>query len=184
MDPLLFAVFLGVLHGVDPGRGWLFAVYSYVLTRDRGKALLTLTALWGGHSLGILLTYPAAVLLMHARPLMALAVASLSFMPLLHGRLNPHGAARPWSRTPALATTSLVVGVAHGGGLLLGALCGFSPWAYMAHIFSVYIASGVVAAVFAGALSALKRIINFDYVYAATGVLVATYLVLQNPLAV
>jgi hypothetical protein len=54
----------------------------------------------------------------------------------------------------------------------------------MAHIFSVYIASGIMAVVFAGALSALKRIINFDYVYAATGVLVATYLVLQNPLAV
>jgi hypothetical protein len=178
MDPLFFAIFLGVLHGADPGRGWLFAVYSYVLTKDRGKALLTLSALWGGHSIGIMATYLAAAPLLGLRHLAAAAVASLSAVPLIHGKLNPHGLARPWSRTSFLAISSALAGFAHGGGLVLAAICGLSPWAYLAHVFSVYLTSGIMAAVFAKSLTALKKIyINFDYLYAATGVATAIYLV-------
>ncbi len=179
MEILFFAVFLGVLHGVDPGRGWLFAVYSYVLTKDRGKALLCLSALWGGHSVGIMTTYLAAASLLGLRPLAAVAIAFLSVIPLIHGKLNPHGLARPWSRTSSLAISSALAGFAHGGGLVLAAICGFSPWVYLAHVFSVYLVSGAMAAVFAKSLTALRKIyINFDYLYAATGVATATYLVL------
>lgn len=172
----LYPVLLGVLHGVDPSRGWLFVAYAYHLSKSRLRAIAVLLALWFGHSAGLYLSYVSYNLFAAVKPALAVALLAVSLLPLF---VKTHGFIRPWSKTGALFTAALLAGVIHGGGLMLGALCGFSNAAFFIHIATTLAVMGAMAAIASLSVSIIRRVwINYDYIYAATGIAISIYLLL------
>lgn len=175
MDTLFLSVLLGLFHGLDPGKGWLFGVYTYLYTKSRARAASAIVAAWTGHSIAVLATAVGALaLLREASAAASMALALIMVAIGLAAFFKHFNWLRPWSGARDVLAFSALAGAAHGAGLPLAYLCGASPLAILlAHIYATLAAMSASAAAFSKALAHLKRWwINYDALWGA--VLIAT----------
>jgi hypothetical protein len=115
-------LFLGAVHGLNPGMGWLFAVALGLQERRRAALWGALPPLAAGHAGAVLAALAAAALLGRALPLTAVEwvvagmLVALGGMRLLRHR-HPRGGMRVGPRD--LALWSLAMATAHGAGLMV-----------------------------------------------------------------
>lgn len=171
MDTLFLSVLLGLFHGLDPGKGWLFGVYTYLYTKSRARAATVLVAAWTGHSLAVIATAAGALALMREA---SVALALIMLALGLAAFFKHFNWLRPWSGARDVLIFSALAGAAHGAGLPLAYLCGASPLAVLlAHMYATLAAMSLSAVAFSKALAHLKKWwINYDALWGA--VLIAT----------
>jgi hypothetical protein len=147
-------LFLGAVHGLNPGMGWLFAVALGLQERRRGALWGALPPLALGHAAAILAALVAAALLGRALPLTVMEWVVGGMLIVLGGfRLlrhrHPRGGMRVGPRD--LALWSLAMATAHGAGLMvLPVVLAVPQSAHAAHTGSLAMA-GVMGAGGAGA---------------------------------
>jgi hypothetical protein len=147
-------LFLGAVHGLNPGMGWLFAVALGLQERRRGALWGALPPLALGHAAAILAALVAAALLGRAFPLTVVEWVVGGMLIVLGGfRLlrhrHPRGGMRVGPRD--LALWSLAMATAHGAGLMvLPVVLAVPQSAHAAHTGSLAMA-GVMGAGGAGA---------------------------------
>jgi hypothetical protein len=147
-------LFLGAVHGLNPGMGWLFAVALGLQERRRGALWGALPPLALGHAAAILAALVAAALLGRALPLTVVEWVVGGMLIVLGGfRLlrhrHPRGGMRVGPRD--LALWSLAMATAHGAGLMvLPVVLAVPQSAHAAHTGSLAMA-GVMGAGGAGA---------------------------------
>lgn len=122
--PWLVLAGLGAYHGINPAMGWLFAV-ALGLHRGRRSAVVTaLVPLALGHAGAILVTVAVAAGLGVVIPTDALTLVAGGLL-LAWGGYHALGTPRHHFRVgmragfAALAAWSLLMGLAHGAGLML-----------------------------------------------------------------
>jgi hypothetical protein len=147
-------LFLGAVHGLNPGMGWLFAVALGLQERRRGALWGALPPLALGHAAAILAALVAAALLGRALPLTVVEWVVGGMLIVLGGfRLlrhrHPRGGMRVGPRD--LALWSLAMATAHGAGLMvLPVVLAVPQSAHAAHTGGLAMA-GVMGAGGAGA---------------------------------
>jgi hypothetical protein len=152
--------FLGAVHGLNPGMGWLFAVALGLQERRRAALWGALPPLALGHAAAILAALVVAALLGRTLPLTAVEwvvagmLIALGSVRLLRHQ-HPRGGMRVGPRD--LALWSLAMATAHGAGLMvLPVVLGVPESAHAAHAAKVTMAgvmgAGGVAAWWATAL--------------------------------
>jgi hypothetical protein len=115
-------LFLGAVHGLNPGMGWLFAVALGLQERRRAALWGALPPLALGHAAAILAALVVAAVLGRALPLTAVEwtvggmLIVLGGLRLLRHR-HPRGGMRVGPRD--LALWSLAMATAHGAGLMV-----------------------------------------------------------------
>lgn len=115
-------LFLGAVHGLNPGMGWLFAVALGLQERRRAALWAALPPLAAGHALAIGGAVAVAALLGRALPLDALEwLVAGTLVALGTVRLVRHGHPRGGMRVGAgdLALWSMAMATAHGAGLMV-----------------------------------------------------------------
>jgi hypothetical protein len=118
--PCLAVAGVGVLHGLNPASGWMFAAARGVHARNRGQALRALMPIAVGHATSVALVAGAfAIGLSMDRVLMqVLAGGLLAVIAIYHlsGRTR-----RAWIPTgkAGLALCSFMMSTAHGAGLMV-----------------------------------------------------------------
>ena len=118
--PWLAVAGLGVLHGLSPANGWLFAAARATRsgdTRDVRRALLPIAL---GHAMSVALVVALAMLGLWRAPdrLYPLAGAGLLALAAWRWRRRSPPPVAPRSHA-GLAAWSCVMGTAHGSGLML-----------------------------------------------------------------
>jgi hypothetical protein len=114
---------LGLVHGINPGMGWLFAVGLGLQERDRRAVWRALLPLALGHALAIAGALAAGLLLGQFLPLNALkwvvaaALVAFGLERLVRGRHPRWVGMRVGARD--LTLWSLLMATAHGAGLMV-----------------------------------------------------------------
>ena len=122
MWPWVALAFLGAVHGLNPGMGWLFAVARGLQERDRRAVWGALLPLAAGHALAIAAAIAVAAVLGLAVPadgLRWMVAATLLVFGLL--RLRRHGHPRGMGMRVGsgdLTLWSFLMASAHGAGLM------------------------------------------------------------------
>jgi hypothetical protein len=123
--PWLAVAGIGVLHGLNPATGWMFAAAWGLRSRDRAQALRALMPIAAGHAASVALVAAAVVfgLSMNRVVLQFLAggllVGLLAVFALLHLSGHTPKAARAPAGHAGLALWSFMMSTAHGAGLML-----------------------------------------------------------------
>jgi hypothetical protein len=142
-------LFLGAVHGLNPGMGWLFAVALGLQERRRAALWGALPPLALGHAGAIFAALVVAALLGRALPLTAVEWVVGSTLIALGGlRLLRHRHPRSGMRVGPrdLALWSLAMGTAHGAGLMvLPVVLAVPESGHAAHVGKVAMA-GMMAA--------------------------------------
>ena len=124
MSPWLVAALLGAYHGLNPGMGWLFAVFLGFQRRSGRVLALALLPITLGHAASVALIASIVVLAQSVVPLtplrIAMALALLGFGAYRLRNVSRHGR---WVGLNVgyrdLFCWSLLVATAHGSGLML-----------------------------------------------------------------
>jgi hypothetical protein len=119
--PWLVVAGLGVLHGLNPATGWMWAAAWGLRSRDSAQALRALLPIAAGHAASVALVAGAVMfgLTMDRFAMQVAAGALLAAFAALHlsGRM-PKMARAPAGHA-GLALWSFMVSSAHGAGLML-----------------------------------------------------------------
>jgi len=156
------AFFTGLLHGVDPSKGWLFALYLYLHRKSLRYPALAFSFAWLGHAAAIYASLPVAFAYPQALPAALLAAGLLG--------LRHREFLKPWSGVEKALLSSYLFGFLHGTGFALVAICGAGA-ATMAVFHMVGMALGGLA-MFAAAAAVGTRLvkkvwINYDLVWSS-----------------
>ncbi len=135
--PWVTLLLLGMLHGANPGMGWLFAV-ALGFQEGKGSAVWrALGPLALGHALAVAAAVMALMLVGESLPLTAVRyVVAASLIVLGISRLRRHrhrGAARMRASPRELVAWSFLMASAHGAGLMVLPVVLGSPHAHAAH---------------------------------------------------
>lgn len=118
--PWLAVAGLGVLHGLSPANGWLFAAARATRsgdTRDVRRALLPIAL---GHAMSVALVVALVMLGLWRAPDRLYPLAGAGLLALAAWRWRRRSPPRVAFRSHAgLAAWSCVMGTAHGSGLML-----------------------------------------------------------------
>jgi len=160
--PWLALVGLGAYHGINPAMGWLFAVALGIHEGRRAVVLRALVPLALGHGIAIgltLLVVGGLGLIVPADVLAWIAGGALILWGLAHAFATPRHHFRIGLRTgfAGLGLWSLMMGLAHGAGLMLVPV--FARWpgaAEPAH--GHFVAAGAALATAAVAVHTLAMI--------------------------
>ena len=121
--PWLVVAGVGVLHGMSPANGWLFAAAQATRSGDTRDLHRTLLPVAIGHALSVALVVALVTQGMRLAPDRMQAVAGgclLAFAAWRLARKRPSGDAPPAYRLSAgLVAWSCLMGTAHGSGLML-----------------------------------------------------------------
>jgi hypothetical protein len=179
--PWVVAALLGAYHGLNPGMGWLFAVFLG-LQRGSGRVVaLALLPIAVGHAASVALIAAIVLLAQSVLPLsplrIAMALALLGFGAYRLRNLSRHGR---WVGLNVgyrdLFGWSLLVATAHGSGLMLAPVLlqapdGEATAALVAvHMLAMLVVMAATAwLVYARfGVAILKRVwINYDLLWAA-----------------
>jgi|SRR5581483_9103135 len=179
-SPWLVAALLGAYHGLNPGMGWLFAVFLGLQRRSGRVLALSLVPITLGHAASVALIATVVVLAQSIVPLtplrIVMALALLGFGAYRLRNVSRHGR---WVGLNVgyrdLFWWSLLVATAHGSGLMLApVLLQTADEATSVPLVAVHMAAmlAVMAAtawvVYARlGVAVLKRIwINYDLLWA------------------
>lgn len=178
------SLFLGVLVGLDPWRGWLYPVYYSSLRGGRGLASSSV-AVMGGSILVTLLMMAPALYASYTHQYVGLLLAVYGGNTLLQGalklaypRAHYYGSFR--SGLGGMFVWSAVNGAMSGGGLALGCvtLLEISAGAYyFAGYTATFVAMGVVG-VASGATLVRHVGVKFDPLLSAIFVALGAYSIL------
>jgi hypothetical protein len=196
LDALVAGLLLGAFHGLNPGMGWLWAVFLALQRRERRLLFTALVPIVLGHAAAVA-AVAAVLLLARSRvPLEPLRVGTalllLAFGVYRWRRLGRHGR---WVGLKVgwrdLFGWSLLVATAHGSGVMLAPVLlgasdvGANLVLLGVHQLALLATMTVMARVIHDWLgvAVLPRVwINFDLLWAA-GLLVAGTLALAAALA-
>lgn len=176
------AALFGLFHGINPGMGWLFAVYRAMHRRDRSELYRSLWPITLGHAASVGLVVLLVALARSTLPIQPLRYASAGLL-LAMGlyQLSRYYRHLAWSgmnlSARDLALWSFLGATAHGSGLMLAPLAlgaaggGQSIGLVLLHtaamLLSMY--GGAVLVHDRLNLSHLRRFwVNFDLIWAAS----------------
>ncbi len=184
-NPYLFSALLGVVHGVDPARGWLFVAFTYAHTKSIYRSALVFAAIGAAHAASMAaVVFPLVQL---ARDYSWLFGIAMVLLGLLSARGIHLATPSPNMGVLYVSAMAFAYGVLHGGGVaLVPIICGVDVGAALAvHIYAMTMTMLTMAIVVYRLLGfvALRKIwLNYDLIWGALLVGLGTYLLAAHAL--
>ena len=178
-NPYLFSAFLGVIHGVDPARGWLFVAFTHAHTRSLGRTAAVFTAIAAAHAASMATVVLPLVRV--ARDYAWLFGIAMVLLGLLSAKGVHLATPSPRMGIPYVSALAFAYGIVHGGGIALAPIiCGVNVGAALAvHVYamaSTMLLMAIIVYKFLGFV-ALRRIwLNYDLVWGTILVALGAYL--------